>query len=100
MKADASGGIQISPPPFYVRKKMNDNIKDLAKQAGFKIFGNHIVAADGNSSGAATICLGRFVELMVDQILDITEPMPGSGDPDDVALARVQKEIKEKFGIK
>lgn len=79
---------------------MNDNIKDLAKQAGFKIFGDRIVAADGGSSGAATICLGRFVELMVEQILDITEPMPGSGDPDDVALARIQKEIKEKFGIK
>lgn len=79
---------------------MNDNIKDLAKQAGFKIFGDRIVAADGNSSGAATVCLGRFVELMIDQILDITEPMPGSGDPDDVVLSRVQEEIKEKFGIK
>lgn len=79
---------------------MNDNIKELAKQAGFKIFGEQIVAADGGSSGAATVCLGRFAELLIDQILDITQPMPGSGDPDDIVLERVQREIEEKFGTK
>ncbi len=50
---------------------MNEQIKELAKQAGFRVFGDVIVAADQGSSGLATECTQRLVELVVKECANI-----------------------------
>lgn len=50
---------------------MNALTKELAVKAGFKIFGEKIVAADNGSSGAATICLDKFAELLIAECMQI-----------------------------
>ena len=44
---------------------MNERIKQLLLEAGFKIFGDKIVAGDFGSSGNATLCSQKFAELIV-----------------------------------
>lgn len=41
-----------------------DELLKLAKEAGFKVFGQRIVAADGGSSGEAATSLERFYALL------------------------------------
>lgn len=43
--------------------------------------------------------LQKFGELVVQECLKFIEPMPGSGDLDDVAFEGATREIKEHFGI-
>lgn len=43
--------------------------------------------------------LQKFGELVVQKCLQFIEPMPGSGDLDDVAFEGATREIKEHFGI-
>lgn len=87
---------------------MNTLTKELAKQAGFKIFGDRIVAADGNSSGAATQCLEKFVKLMAYECARICSDRALSADFSYTpAKALVAKRtatgcatlIKETFGV-
>jgi hypothetical protein len=44
-------------------KLTDPQVLELCKKAGFKIFGNRIVAADNGSSGEATRCARKLVEL-------------------------------------
>ena len=41
----------------------------------------------------------RFAELIVRECLTFVEPMPGSGDIDDLALEAARDGIKEHFGV-
>lgn len=41
----------------------------------------------------------KFAELIVKECLTFVEPMPGSGDIDDLALEGARDAIKEHFGI-
>lgn len=43
---------------------MNDLLERMVKEAGFKVFGEKIVAADENSSGLATESVKRLVEIV------------------------------------
>jgi len=45
--------------------KMNERIKQLLIQSGFRVFGEKIVAGDFGSSGNATLCSQKFAELIV-----------------------------------
>lgn len=75
---------------------MNQKIKQLAADAGlcFDGFGDPIWGA------ADADFLEKFAQLVATRCADFAEPMPGSRDIDDVALARVQSDIKQYFGIK
>ena len=42
----------------------------------------------------------KAIELALAEVLEIAEPMPGSGDLDDVAFAAFCNEIRETFGVK
>ena len=44
--------------------------------------------------------LEKFVALIVQECLGFVNPMPGSGDIDDLALESVQDDIQQHFGIK
>lgn len=41
----------------------------------------------------------KFAELIVRECLTFVEPMPGSGDIDDLALEAAHNSIKEHFGV-
>ena len=41
----------------------------------------------------------KFAELIVRECLTFVEPMPGSGDIDDLALEAAREGIKEHFGV-
>ena len=43
--------------------------------------------------------LATFAKLIIDRILELIEPMPGSGNIEDLCLAEMQEQIKEHFGI-
>ena len=44
---------------------MNERIRELLIESGFKLFGDNVVAADNGSSGDATKCSLRFAELIL-----------------------------------
>lgn len=62
------------------RDSMNQTTKDLALKAGFKIFGNTIVAADNGSSGDATKCLAKFAELLIAECVQICKDCGSSAE--------------------
>ena len=41
----------------------------------------------------------KFAELIVKECLTFVEPMPGSGDIDDLVLEGASNQIKEHFGV-
>lgn len=41
----------------------------------------------------------KFAELIVRECLTFVEPMPGSGDIDDLVLEAAYNQIKEHFGV-
>ena len=59
---------------------MNALTKDLALKAGFKFFGNTIVAADNGSSGDATKCLDEFTKLVADECIRICNDRAASAE--------------------
>ena len=65
---------------------MTPRVRELMIQAGY---------AAPEMAGRAQ----ELVRLVVQECLNITEPMPGSGDVDDLALADAQAEIRELFGV-
>ena len=81
---------------------MINRIFELAKQAD-------LIQWDTLPSGAITpdhdsvVKAKRFAELIIADVLELTEPNPGNGpygDNEDYALQCVQRDIKEHFGIK
>ena len=44
-------------------------------------------------------CDEKFAELIVRECLTFVEPMPGSGDIDDLELEAAYNQIKEHFGV-
>lgn len=59
---------------------MNRITKELATKAGFKIFGDKIVAADNGSSGLATQCLDKFTDLIIAECVRICNERADSAD--------------------
>lgn len=81
---------------------MNEQIKKLLINSGFKVFKidgkDKIVAADGGSSGDATVCAQRLVENVISICLNCAEPIEYDYDDWDLALVEVQSAIKRSFG--
>ena len=48
---------------------MNERIRELVTQAGFRVFGDKIIAADQGSSGLATECAQKLIELIVKECI-------------------------------
>ena len=71
---------------------MNERIKELAEQAG-------IHPSNFESDADIKEPLEKFAELIVRECLTFVEPMPGSGDIDDLALEAAHNSIKEHFGV-
>ena len=72
---------------------MNERIKELAEQAG---------STHKQSLGVYQFYsheLEKFAELIIRECLTFVEPMPGSGDIDDLALEAACEGIKEHFGV-
>ena len=78
---------------------MNKRIRELAEQAkGFVDLNQHV----GGTKGCMVYTydgLEKFAELIVRECLTFVEPMPGSGDIDDLALEAAREGIKEHFGV-
>ena len=71
---------------------MNERIRSLAEQAGADIWGDEVATS-------RYFDLEKFAELIVRECLTFVEPMPGSGDIDDLALEAAYNQIKEHFGV-
>ena len=70
---------------------MNERIFKLAREAAL---------AEGWGPGVwQTTFTEKFAELIVRECLTFVEPMPGSGDIDDLALEAAREGIKEHFGV-
>lgn len=67
---------------------MNERIRELFKQA-YGYFPSPIGEPETE----------KFAELIVRECLTFVEPMPGSGDIDDLALEAAHNSIKEHFGV-
>ena len=76
---------------------LNDRIQELAEQAGFypDLTWDH---SDWHAAGHSSL-FEKFAELIVRECLTFVEPMPGSGDIDDLALEAAREGIKEHFGV-
>lgn len=51
-------------------KLSKDEIRELLLAAGFRIFKDMIVAADGGNSGQATECGPKLIELTIQKIAE------------------------------
>lgn len=87
---------------------MNALTKELALSAGFKIFGDTIVAADNGSSGNATRCLDEFAKLLLNECIKICNERGNSAEfsytPSKAVVAKrtaegCAKVIEGKFGV-
>jgi hypothetical protein len=81
---------------------MDARIKELVKQAGFRVFGERVVAADQGSSGLATECSRQLIELTAKECCKvINEAKTGVNQiPAEVALDMIAKNIMEYFEVK
>lgn len=71
---------------------MNEDTKDLLTQVGFRIFGNKIVAGDFGSSGNATLCAVKLIELVVTECANFVDAEMSLGGVDG-------RSLKEHFGV-
>lgn len=83
---------------------MNEQIKELAEQAR-KYARDHVVECKQHGyymehNEYELRFEEKFAELIVQECLTFIEPMPGSGDIDDLALEAACEGIKEHFGVK
>ena len=78
---------------------MNERITQLAEQAGLYV---DLYGKPWPKSMSAEECEAayqKFAESIVRECLTFVEPMPGSGDIDDLALEAAREGIKEHFGV-
>ena len=79
---------------------MNDRIKELAEQAGFRYINDERIGWAGNYNSS----LGKFAELIVKECADIVEGLsPGYDDYrnqiEDAFRRDCVEKIKEHFGV-
>ena len=81
---------------------MNERIRELVKQAGGEFWQrleNDVVNPEAFVTFDPPQSLEKFAELIVRECLTFVEPMPGSGDIDDLALEAAREGIKQHFGV-
>ena len=76
---------------------MNEHLKELVVESGNGQFHNGKFYPHIGSRTAKD--WEKFAELIVRECLTFVEPMPGSGDIDDLALEAAREGIKEHFGV-
>lgn len=76
---------------------MNKRIEELVKQATTPPIRIQGYAGESTQIYPGSLDVEKFAQLIIEKCLEFSEPMPGSGDIDD--LAGVQAQIKEYFGI-
>lgn len=79
---------------------MNERIKELMLMAFQEHYGDPITPVTREKAVELVSGWGeKFAELIVRECLTFVEPMPGSGDIDDLALEAAHNSIKEHFGV-
>ena len=79
---------------------MNERIKELAEQAEQATKDHFNFDWDGTPRELFDMYFNeKFAELIVRECLTFVEPMPGSGDIDDLALEAAREGIKQHFGV-
>lgn len=73
---------------------MNARIRELVLEAQIQA-----IETIQNSFEYEAKVFEKFAELIVRECLTFVEPMPGSGDIDDLALEAAYNQIKEHFGV-
>ena len=63
----------------------------------WEIYGESLIGT--SESNTDVLDPEKFAELIVRECLTFVEPMPGSGDIDDLALEAAHNSIKEHFGV-
>lgn len=80
-----------------MKMPFNDNMQSILKEAFQKS------APKGTNELAVfltTECMiANVVDMVLQKCLDIAEPMPNSGDIDDIAREQICNEIREYFGV-
>lgn len=74
---------------------MNEKIKELWEEAT----GSCWPRPGKFTAGEYDYHLEKFAKLVVNECLTFVEPMPGSGDIDDLALESAHNGIKQHFGV-
>jgi hypothetical protein len=74
---------------------MNERIKELWERACTR----YSVYETLKPQDERKIIPDIFAELIVRECLTFVEPMPGSGDIDDLALEAAREGIKQHFGV-
>jgi len=69
-----------------------EKLEQLAQVAGIYQLDRFNTIDGGNQ-------IAKLAELIIKDCLQFVEPMPGSGDIDDLALEAVCNDIKTHFGI-
>lgn len=77
---------------------MNERIKELAEQATKEVWGNNPFNGSPEFE-RHELDPEKFAELIIKECLNFVEPMPGSGDIDDLALEAAHNGIKKHFGV-
>lgn len=77
---------------------MNERIRELIEQATVR-GEEYLPGNDGHPTPTMYFDKEKFAELIVRECLTFVEPMPGSGDIDDLALEAAREGIKEHFGV-
>jgi len=78
---------------------MNERILELAAQVEKWISTTNFEGMPEDEMTYDEIFQKKFAELIVRECLTFVEPMPGSGDIDDLALEAAREGIKEHFGV-
>lgn len=81
---------------------LNQRIKELADKAEELADEAHseLVEQGVKNLSWVNIYTEKLAEVIIQECLTFVEPMPGSGDIDDLALEGAYNGIKEHFGVK
>ena len=78
---------------------MNERIRSLLDLAEYQVGKQYGPDWEVYVEPSREQILEKFAELIVRECLTFVEPMPGSGDIDDLALEAAREGIKEHFGV-
>ena len=80
---------------------MNERIKELAEEAGIAIWGDAVYMYHPTDTLDSAV-LGKFVQLIVKECMDIARDVGNISEPDDFALDRcyeIEQRIQDRFGV-
>ena len=79
---------------------MNERIKQLLIESGFRIFGDKVVAGDFGSSGNATLCSQKFADLLIKECARVVDALTEMDNPIEYRNTHVTgADVLEHFGV-